>query len=746
MSVQQIRKADFPAELDYKTMAWDGKFLYGAYSTLISSWYLKQNPFVIGWLQQPEANQKDLDYWLPELKRRYSECDYATFEAVRISATGNHGTSFIFDECRDFCLTNEQNAAFMQAMPNNMSLKPVDNYYDVEERRLFQFNAHRGLYHSAYEIPQNSLAAIFNAYLAGIRSVEFDVLETKDYVNIVIHDLVTNRLDGSFDAPPKYVALWSAINVVGTPVGILDPLADVPTVRQTEVQNLVRTRELLWAVHRWMPELTLYADARNSAPVSLLKLLYDEPALKKNLVIKIYPFELGGGAYDVIAEYATRHTDGDKAEAIRQLRSINANLLLAMNGLPNEVAERTTLSTSLGVGATLSWDTKTGAGDRLSTILPYSTDSKLKPKDWPSYNRPWGATLFSDDEIKQIQGRAFLFTRWALDFSSFGTVRVFQIGLTPSLVELIDRGERAVLEAIPAAEKFGAAVIDNFIATFLAAMRLDFVVTVPTPDGRATAIKILWHPVVFGTSDRFPDFAFAQRSSDGSVKQDTLQNFYYSMNGTVYEKDDYSARLMRSTEAICDAMISWPHQGPTPEDRGGYITTDLPTDLRTMQMGVSGTQDFPLWMHYRVGGMIKAKFNPDGNFTPKKWSTELFGRLRREYSDFEADYQQISRLIGLRKQPAGAFNSLQAYYERPEVIVNKKLLDVLNAQGWYLGVLPDSEYVKAGDALKLEFSTLDEQILGLQNDFAQKYRVNYDGTPVRPLTKILLLPEANWDH
>lgn len=32
---------------DWKTNVWDGKFLYGAYSTLMASWTLFQNPAVI---------------------------------------------------------------------------------------------------------------------------------------------------------------------------------------------------------------------------------------------------------------------------------------------------------------------------------------------------------------------------------------------------------------------------------------------------------------------------------------------------------------------------------------------------------------------------------------------------------------------------------------------------------------------------------------------------------------------------
>lgn len=733
----------------FQTDAWDGKFLYGACSTLISSWVLKENSFIIGWLQDPVAHADQLDEWLPKLRERYRHIQYPLFQEILASALGDGATSSIFDESRDFCRTDAQNAAFMEAMRSHPELKPVDNFYDVGRRYEPQFNVHRGLYHNAYGIPQNSVAAVFNAYLAGIRSVEFDVLETSDHVSIVLHDLVTNRLDGSFEAPPKFAKLWTFAQLRPTPLGILNPLALDPTVTPTEAANLISTRDLLWAVRRWMPELTLYGDARNSAPVSLLKLLHDEPDLRNGVVIKVYPYELGGGVYDVISEYARRYTSGDNDGAIKQVRAVNARFLLAMNSLASEVAERVTKSELIDLASTFNWETKvfSDSGETpLYTQIPYSTSSMLKPKSGaPSYNRPWGQDLFTAAELRQIEGRTFLATHWAIDFSTLGRVCVFQIGLTPSLVGLIDADDRAALDAIPAHERQISAITDNFIATYMltvGATTIDVILVDRT--GHKRTLENRWNLAVFGTADRYPDFAFATRRADGSVDQSSLVDMYYKMDGTVYKNEGYSAKLMRSTKAVNAAMKTWPYMHK-PLDCGGYITTDLPTDLRTLEMNLAGNDDFPQWMDYRVGGVLKAMYYTPG-FEPQPWSTKLFGRLRRQHPEFARWYDIISGQLAKLAPQAAAFNALLAYRECPVVIVNEELLRVLGFTGSFTGLLSDREYQNAYDHLQGEIRVLNRQILLLQQDFARDFGVNYDGTPVRPLTEVLIPPDANWDH
>lgn len=741
---------DPTVEQPFYTDAWGGKFRYGACSTLISSWVLRQNDFIVAWLQDPVLYAKELDDWLPRLKEQYQNISRKQYQDILASALGNNDTTSIFDESRDFCRTDGENVAFMAAMRNHPELKPIDNFYaDPQNRFIAQYNVHRGLYHNAYGIPQNSVAAVFNAYLAGIRSVEFDVLETRDHVSIVLHDLVTNRLDASFDEPPKFAALWTFAELYPTPVGILDPLADSPKVTPTKAANLVSTRDLLWAVRRWMPELTLYADARNSAPVSLLKLLHDEPGLREGLVMKVYPFELGGGVYDLVTEYARRYAGGDDAAATKQIRAAAARFLLAMNSLTREVAERVTKSELLGLSSTFNWGTKVYVDDRpatLSTQLPYTTDSVLKPKNGArSYNRPWGDDLFTADEIEQIQGRTFLATHWAIDFSTLGSVRVFQVGLTPSLVGLIDADDKAGVTVIPAQERMISAVTDNFLATFELQEGID--VTLVNRLGHKSRLHNCWSAAVFGTADRFPDFAFATRKADGTVDQASLIDGYYDMVGRVYkkEKNDYAAKLMRSTKAIEAAMITWPHV-TRPLDCGGYITTDLPTDLRTLRMGLSGQEEFPRWMDYRVGGVLKPQYYP-GQFIPQPWSTELFGRLRRDHADFGKYYDAITNHLDELKPLTKALDALLAYHQCPVVIVDQRLLQILGAKGWFTRVLSDAEFESISQKLKSEVDMARVLIRDMQNDFAQKFGVHYDGTPVKqPLTEVLIPPDANWDH
>lgn len=120
---------DPTVEQPFYTDAWGGKFRYGACSTLISSWVLRQNDFIVAWLQDPVLYAKELDDWLPRLKEQYQNISRKQYQDILASALGNNDTTSIFDESRDFCRTDGENVAFMAAMRNHPELKPIDNFY-----------------------------------------------------------------------------------------------------------------------------------------------------------------------------------------------------------------------------------------------------------------------------------------------------------------------------------------------------------------------------------------------------------------------------------------------------------------------------------------------------------------------------------------------------------------------------------------------------------------------------------------
>ena len=754
-----MKSIDHPDQIIYKTDAWNGKFKYGAATSLISSWYIRKHKEVIGLLCDPRGNQAKLDALLPVITADYDNCSFELFENILKSANANRLGKTVFDEGRDFCRTDRQNAAFIIAMGDSRFeyLKPVDSFLEKGQEvwGLIQFNAHRGLYHTAYGIPQNSLAAIFNAFMAGIRSVEFDVLETKDYKSIVVHDLVTNRLDGKFDDPPKYVELWNADDVLDTNVGTLDPLGEAPKVDPTEAYRIMTTRDVLWAVKRWMPGLTLYADASNNAPISLLRLLRDEPDLNlKGLAMKVYPCTLQGGVYDIVKEYSRRYTKDDRPEAIKEIRKVNANFLLAMNALPNEVAERTARSQDIGLNCDLSLETML-RGEKsewtLRNRLPFDVDSVLSPPGGgPSYSNPWGKPIFDQGLLQRINGRTFLSLKWMIEMSTIATVRVFQIGLTPSLVRLIDAGRdfAPTLRSIPLKDQLVSAVTDNINAAFKLASEQELVLTLPGCDGQSATPWSAWHRVVLGFADRYPDFAFAERNKiDGSVDQATLKDYYYDMEGRVYSKaNDYGAKLMRSVDAIGDALNECNSFGTSNENRGGYITTDLQTDLRTWAMFLNSEKiGFPENQRYRVGGMIKAALNDYETFVPRPWSKKLFGKLGREFPTFDKAYKEVKDLIESEVKLERAIDALQSYHDHEFVLINPEVLQNIGAEGEWYGPLRAGDYDSVLLKLKSKLVPVNYLLLQRVEDFADTFKVNFDGTPVGSAPLPTRLPEGRWD-
>lgn len=747
-------KDESPARLQnrHRTDAWGNKFPYGAYTTTISSMFLaKMHPDIIVNLADPKKHWEELGKRLPVIRQQFLNLSEEAIDQF-LKEVREQKTPTVFNSWRDFCLTDEQNQLFIEAMAiegNKKQFMPVDKLYPWDLRFPWQLNTHRGLYQNSCLIPQNSVAAVFNAYIAGIRNSEFDVLESKDFVNVVIHDLVTNRLDVSYDAPPKYVALWPWKDLEPTEIKIMDPLGEAPDGTSTGINRLCPTEDMLLAIRKFMPEMTVYLDSRNHSPVSLLKLLYDNELLRPGVIGKIYPFELGGGVYDIVKAYADRYTEKNSESAVKQLRTARLPMLLATNGLPTQALERSARSQEYKLSSSYAWDIKTEEGEPLLKVLPFSPFNETSP-----YN-----AIFDKKKTDEIVARTALFTRWVTDMSSICEIAVLQMGLTPSLVYLVDHELNKELEDIPAADKLISAINDNFLTIYSLVMSDKLKITVPVSDSETKSLRELWNRMSFGTSDRYPDFAFALRGENGEVIQETLKNFYYFMDGTVYYKDDYAIRLTRSTEAVKKQAARW-EPVPSPTQKAIYLTTDLPTDLRTMWMGLSGKEGFPQWMDYRAGGVVKEKANPKHyiNWKPRKWSTEMFGKLRaQDPEEFAKLYNSIKDKVQKVRDPIrAALSALEANQAAPLVVVNARLLEELQeTKGYFEGKIPAEKAEEIAKRLLEQLQKVEFEIKEQEKVFAEKYKVNWDGLPtdvegtgpfIEELGPMREIPQADWDQ
>lgn len=734
------------AQAAWKTDAWGEKFKYGAYSTLVSS-YLMGTKYadLTRELSNPKADLEKLHQGVGELLIDYR--NLSEIEVTKAIEFGQGGeTTSIFDAQRSAVSSALQNDAFMEKMPETKAvLEPVDNMLRPNgfASAAVQYSTHRGLYNNAFKIPQNSPASIVNAYISGIRNVEFDVLESRDNVNLIIHDLVTNRLDGTFSAPPKYVRKWDAVPVLSTPEDILNPLGPTQGVEDTGIQNLLTTERFLKVVNATTEGMTLYADARNYASVSLIRLLVEQPTLSENLVVKIYPFEMGGGVTNLLQEYANRYTSGNVQAAGVEIQKLDPNVLVALGGAPNEATEEVTLSTKLGAGAAnFGWNEYKS----LTAKLPFTTDSGL------NYKKFEGRDVFLPAELEAIEAKTFLYTRWLMDFAALGRVRVFQTALLPSLTLVIDENRRKTFHDMGPPDKILSAVNDNFVAIYKLVMAKDdpIVIRLKRPSGDEVSLAQRWAGAGFGTSDRYPDYQFALREGDGEINQGSLRDFYYSMLGAVYQKDDFYAVQMRSAKAIMQQIADTEKQGLPFR----YVTTDLPEDLRAGAMGLFGTA-WPEEMLFKPGGMIKAKFNPPniGKYRPPPWTANLFGKLRETRDpQFALDLKAISDLVGRRDRAQKGLIRLTAYYQAPGVLMDAEAAAAIDKAIPYAGPLEEPLYRKGAKVLEEKVQLLLPDIAEREKKFGEAYGVNWDGTPVglgrraRRDPARVGVPDGNWDH
>lgn len=656
----------------YRTEAWDGKFLYGGYSTLFSSHIMgTKHRILIALLNNRGASESEIARRLLDFQNDYCSLTETQAKEILAYAKADRSNS-IFQEERSAIFDDSQNKAFIDKMPSNKQLMPVDDM--IQNGRFtsdtFQYNTHRALANPAYGIPQNSMAAIVNAYVAGIRSVEFDVLESENANNVVIHDLTTNRLTGDFNSPPVYVDFNTYPNLEETNIDILNPLGSSPSVQSTGVKNMLLTENVLTFMHKYLPEMTAYIDARNNSPVSIIEIIRRKPELGYHVVTKVYPFTLNGGFNSLVKEYAKRKNMSE-ASAAREIATVKPNILLAMGSAATQANELA----SVGNYSNFTW--RIFQSDNIVKNLPFSR--KSDPAH--SLNKFNGQPIFSEQELIQIESMSYNLSKWAFDFFAGTNVMVFQVNINPSLKNIVQTNNGTEFAAMPQGDKMLAAAIDNFI-TLYASIKAGQqpTITLSLPAGGSQNLQTPIANTVWGFSDRYPDYTFARHLTSGGINQDTIRDFLYSMEGTVYEKNDYSAKKMRSTKAVFDKIAEMEKQGLKPR----YATTDLPTDLRLGAMGILGTLGLPADLRYRAGALIKPRFLPEDipNYQRPNWTNRLYGNAARgREQQFDADVASLVKYKNTEiPRYQNAITAIEtARADNNVVITNQLALSLLSA-------------------------------------------------------------------
>lgn len=578
------------------------KLKYGALSPLVSSYILgTRYPRATQAWADPTTSPQAAAKLIKQFKATYESVSDDTillaYEAVRQGATG----SIYHEDMTAFA--DGDYADFIGRLAHRPDLCPTDAdpAGGTRPKGRFQFNVHRGLYNNAFGILPNSLGAVVNAYVAGFRSVEFDVLETRDHANVVIHDLVTNRLTADYMGKAEFVDQTNASAMTGKNAYVLNPFApqpayECPRPEACGVLNIMESKRFLTFVRTHMPEMTVYVDARNYAPASMFKVFHDAPDLGRNAVVKIYPFTLYDGAAGLIREYASRRGVTEPAAAA-ELEKLRPKVLIAIGSAAGQVTEWSMVRNAPALSFA-DFD----ANHRKA--LPFSRVSTSE------LNVINSQRIFNDQDLMEIERMSWTIFNWAMSFAPISDIHVLQLALLPSLEVIQKSGpDLPTFNAMPLAQRRQSAIADNVVALYKGVLNGSIPAQAPLPSGGSVPLKSLLQNSVLGFSDRYPDFQVRDREGD-------IANYYYTMDGVVVRKDaDYNAQLMRSTRAAYDFVEGYRRVKGL---EVGYATTDLPIDLR-MTFLKSGDHDVIV----RPNGLIK-----HGYAEPSVWSARLDGAAR----------------------------------------------------------------------------------------------------------------------
>lgn len=206
----------------------------------------------------------------------------------------------------------------------------------AQNRARTEIIVHRGLVDIHKGIPENSLAAMANAYENGHRGVELDVQITRDGKPILMHDFTAGRMTD--DKQNRLVSDIDSADITQRNLVIRHPASGdfvetdhkVPMVKDVLAQAVAK-----------MPGMAVTLDCKENSAEPLIALLIDNPQLRESTAVKLYSNIYQGGFDQLLGNlqkhygiHATDPADRQKREdLLGALKEINLVPILAQENL-----------------------------------------------------------------------------------------------------------------------------------------------------------------------------------------------------------------------------------------------------------------------------------------------------------------------------------------------------------------------------------------------------------------------------
>ncbi|RFP09337.1 avirulence protein [Duganella sp. BJB488] len=161
---------------------------------------------------------------------------------------------------------------------------------------------HRGLIDNRNGIPENSIAAIDNAYAHHYRSIEIDVQITADDVPVLMHDFTAGRMTA--DRDNRLVSHTSYREISARKLVIRNPASGDYVVTN---QKVPAAAQALQHVLSSKPGMTVFLDCKEDAPETMIALLIDRPQFRPFTAVKLYGRTYMGGFPQLLGKLQQRY-------------------------------------------------------------------------------------------------------------------------------------------------------------------------------------------------------------------------------------------------------------------------------------------------------------------------------------------------------------------------------------------------------------------------------------------------------
>jgi len=203
-------------------------------------------------------------------------------------------------------------------------------YFEAENTKALgkEIVVHRGMFDNRNGIPENSLAAIDNAYKAGYRSLEIDIQVTKDGVPVLLHDFTIGRMTA--DDKDRLVSHVDWNELRNKPLVIRNPVDG--NFVETD-QKVASVKEALLDIARTKPDMAIALDCKEQTAEAAFDLLKNEPELRKFTALKLYAKAYPGGFDQFLGNLYERYNIDPKHPEDRAKRQ---ELLQTLKGIKVE--------------------------------------------------------------------------------------------------------------------------------------------------------------------------------------------------------------------------------------------------------------------------------------------------------------------------------------------------------------------------------------------------------------------------